>query len=101
MAPGLSQKVSQLHRPAPSARRCPSIWYEAVATPQVKLRGKAQDVPDAGSKLVMNAVSFLSCSGVRLLPTFSRVSSFRGFVRLSERPVWLTSACWEILSRPG
>src|SRR5450759_673420 len=41
MAPGLRANVSQMLGPRPSVWVAPSIWYAAVAVPQVKSAGKA------------------------------------------------------------
>src|SRR2546423_13729661 len=38
--PGVWLKVSQIEGPRPSSLTAPSIWYDAVATPQTKSSGK-------------------------------------------------------------
>src|SRR5689334_23642172 len=40
MAPGTSQKVSQIDGVRPSSAIAPSIWYDEVATPQRKSAGR-------------------------------------------------------------
>ena len=49
--PGVWAKRSQIDSPRPSSFVAPSIWYEAVAAPQRKPRGKTtlRGVPAAGA----------------------------------------------------
>ncbi|CAM5736434.1 hypothetical protein SBADM41S_04415 [Streptomyces badius] len=39
--PGVCENVSQMEGERPSSATAPSIWYAAVATPQVKSAGSA------------------------------------------------------------
>ncbi len=42
-APGVWENVSQIDGVRPSSATAPSIWYDAVATPQTKPSGKRAD----------------------------------------------------------
>ena len=53
-APGVWEKVSQIDGVRPSSATAPSIWYDAVATPQTKPSGKRAD--RSGAVAVCSAV---------------------------------------------
>src|SRR5215213_2123222 len=73
---GVCEKVSQIDGPRPSSLTAPSTWYEAVAVPQIKPRGKSRPLllacgavlePNEGNSAVeASAVAPATFTNVRL-----------------------------------